>query len=151
MRAVQTTYGASGCRSGSSGKDAANLTLDTDTASYAIRGSYPVLDARPAMVVPRDMAISVITRTELLLGLDKRGNPRGLARVVHAFLDRIAILPLDNAAADTFASPTAQCASSFDNLRTSLLTPSRPGSGGTDAEKNNNIVKTISYRASRWA
>ena len=60
------------------------------------------------MTAPRDMAISVITRAELLFGLEKRGNPRGLVRVVHAFLDRIAILPLDNAAADTFAALRAQ-------------------------------------------
>ncbi len=77
--------------------------LDTDTASYAIRGAFPVLDARLASVVPREMAISVITRAELLFGLEKRGNPRGLSRVVHSFLDRITILPWDNAAADSFA------------------------------------------------
>ena len=82
--------------------------LDTDTASYSIRGSFPALDARFAKVAARDMAISVITRAELLFGLEKRGNPRGLARVVHAFLDRMTILPWDNAAADTFAKVRAQ-------------------------------------------
>ena len=60
------------------------------------------------MVAPHDMAISVITRAELLFGLEKRGNPRGLARVLHAFLDRMTILPWDNAAADTFAKLRAQ-------------------------------------------
>ena len=82
--------------------------LDTDTASYSIRGSSPALDARLAKVAARDMAISVITRAELLFGLEKRGNPRGLARVVHAFLDRMTILPWDNAAADAFAKVRAQ-------------------------------------------
>lgn len=82
--------------------------LDTDTASYAIRGTFPALDARLATTAPRDLAISVITRAELMFGLEKRGNPRGLVRVVHAFLDRIAIQPLDNAAADTFAKLRAQ-------------------------------------------
>jgi len=77
--------------------------LDTDTASYAIRGAFPALDARLAAAAPREMAISVVTRAELLFGLEKRGNPRGLSRVVHAFLDRMTILPWDNAAADTFA------------------------------------------------
>ena len=82
--------------------------LDTDTASYSIRGSSLALDARLAKTAARDMAISVITRAELLFGLEKRGNPRGLARVVHAFLDRMTILPWDNAAADTFAKVRAQ-------------------------------------------
>ena len=54
------------------------------------------------------MAISVVTRAELLFGLEKRGNPRGLSRVVHSFLDRITILPWDNAAADTFAKIRVQ-------------------------------------------
>ena len=82
--------------------------LDTDTASYVIRGAFPALDAKLAKVAPRDLAISVITRAELLFGLEKRGNPRGLARVVHAFLDRMSIPPWDNAAADIFAKLRAR-------------------------------------------
>ena len=82
--------------------------LDTDTVSYAIRGAYPALDVRLASVASRDLAISVVTRAELLFGLEKRGNPRGLSRVVHSFLDRMAILPWDNAAADTFAKVRMQ-------------------------------------------
>ena len=82
--------------------------LDTDIASYIIRGAFPALDAKLATVAPRDMAISVITRAELLFGLEKRGNPLGLTRVVHAFLDRMAIPPWDNTAADTFAKLRAQ-------------------------------------------
>lgn len=82
--------------------------LDADTASYIIRGAFPALDTRFSTVALRDMATSVITRAEWLLGLEKRGNPRGLARVAHAFLERIAIPPWDNAAADTFAKLRAQ-------------------------------------------
>ena len=82
--------------------------LDTDTAGYAIRGAFPTLDVKLATVSPRDMAISVITRAELLFGLEKRSNPRGLTLVVHAFLDHMAILPWDNAAADSFAKLHAQ-------------------------------------------
>ena len=82
--------------------------LDTDTASYAIRGAYAALDARLASAAPREMAISVITRAELMYGLEKRGKPRGLSRVVHSFLDRMIILPWDNAAADAFAKTRVQ-------------------------------------------
>ncbi len=82
--------------------------LDTDTASYSIRGASAALDSRLAKAAARDLAISVVTRAELLFGVEKRGNPRGLARVVHAFLDRIAILPWDNAAVDVFAKVRAQ-------------------------------------------
>ena len=82
--------------------------LDTDTASYIIRGAYSTLDAKLATIAPRDVAISVITRAELLYGLERRGNPRALARVVHAFLECITIPPWDNAAADAFAKLRAQ-------------------------------------------
>lgn len=82
--------------------------LDTDTVSYAIRGAYPALDVRLASVAPRLMAISVVTRAELMYGLERRGNPRGLSRVVHSFLERMSILPWDNPAADTFAKVRVQ-------------------------------------------
>ena len=77
--------------------------LDTDTCSYAIRGASAALDARLAKEKPDALAISAVTRAELMFGLEKRGNPRALSRVVHGFLDRIAVIPWDTAAADHFA------------------------------------------------
>ena len=77
--------------------------LDTDTCSYAIRGDSAALDARLAMEKPDALALSAVTRAELMFGLEKRGNPRALSRVVHGFLDRIAVMPWDTAAADHFA------------------------------------------------
>lgn len=82
--------------------------LDTDTVSYAIRSAFPPLDAKLAATSADDLAISVVTRAELLFGLEKRGNPRVLTRVVHAFLDRITILAWDYAAADAFAVARAK-------------------------------------------
>ncbi len=77
--------------------------LDTDTCSYAIRGDSAALDARLAKERPDTLAISAVTRAELMFGLEKRGNPRALSRVVHGFLDRVAVMPWDTAAADHFA------------------------------------------------
>ena len=77
--------------------------LDTDTCSYAIRGDSAALDARLAKEKPDALAISAVTRAELMFGLEKRGNPRALSRVVLGFLDRIAVMPWDTAAADHFA------------------------------------------------
>ena len=74
--------------------------LDTDTCSYAIRGASAALDARLAKEKPDALAISAVTRAELMFGLEKRGNPRALSRVVHGFLDRITVMPWDTAAAD---------------------------------------------------
>lgn len=77
--------------------------LDTDTCSYAIRGASTNLDTRLASSEANSLAISVVARAELMFGLAKRGNPRALSRLVHGFLDRIAVLRWDAAAADRHA------------------------------------------------
>ncbi len=82
--------------------------LDTDTSSYAIRGASAALDAALATAAPGSLAISAITRAELVFGLEKRGNPRALTRLVQGFLDRVTVLPWDAAAADRYARLRAQ-------------------------------------------
>ena len=77
--------------------------LDTDTCSYVIRGAFGALDARLAMASPESLAVSAITRAELMFGLEKRGKPRALSRLIHGFLDTIAVMPWDTPAADHFA------------------------------------------------
>lgn len=77
--------------------------LDTDTCSYVIRGASAALDARLAIATPESLAVSAITRAELMYGLEKRGKPRALSRLVHGFLDTIAVMPWDTPAADHFA------------------------------------------------
>ena len=82
--------------------------LDTDTCSYAIRGASTLLDSRLAAAQDAALAISSITRAELIYGLEKRGNPRALSRLVFGFLDHVAVKPWDAAAADQFAKLRAQ-------------------------------------------
>ena len=77
--------------------------LDTDTCSHVIRGVSGALDARLAMAKPESLAVSVITRAELMYGLEKRGRPRALSRLLHGFLDSIAVMPWDTPAGDQFA------------------------------------------------
>ena len=77
--------------------------LDTGTCSYAIRNASTRLDARLATASPDSLALSAVTRAELMFGLEKRGNPRALTRLVHGFLDRVAVMPWDAHAADQFA------------------------------------------------
>jgi tRNA(fMet)-specific endonuclease VapC len=82
--------------------------LDTDTCSYAIRCACATLDARLAAAKAGSLAVSAVTRAELVFGLEKRRNPRALSRRVHAFLDRVAVLSWDAAAADHFAELRAK-------------------------------------------
>lgn len=81
--------------------------LDTDTCSYSIRGVSAALDAKLASAKPGALALSSVTRAELMFGLEKRGNPRELSRLVHGFLDRMTVMPWDAAAADEFARARA--------------------------------------------
>ena len=76
--------------------------------SYAIRSASATLDVRLATAKPDSLAISAVPRAELVFGLEKRGNPRDLSRLVHGFLDRVAVMPWDAAAADHFAKLRAQ-------------------------------------------
>jgi tRNA(fMet)-specific endonuclease VapC len=73
--------------------------LDTDTASYVIKGKIPALDVRLADVPPEDVCISSVTREELLYGVRRRPGAHRLARVVDQFLVTVQSLPWDDAAA----------------------------------------------------
>ena len=98
--------------------------LDTDICSYAIRGTSASLDARLKDAAEGSLAISSVTRAELRFGLEKRGNPRALSRLVNAFLDQVQVVPWDGVAADRFARLRAQLErvgtpiGIFDTLRT---------------------------------
>lgn len=86
----------------------ARYLLDTDTATYLIRGQTPVLDERIAGMAPESICISAITRGELLYGMQLKAGAHRLARVVDQFLERVECLPWDAAAATHFASVAAQ-------------------------------------------
>lgn len=77
--------------------------LDTDTASYLIRGKSPVIEARLAALVPATVCISVMTRAELQYGLKRLPADHRLHLVMRQFLKIIRILPWDTDAADWYA------------------------------------------------
>jgi tRNA(fMet)-specific endonuclease VapC len=81
--------------------------LDTDIASYIIKGRAPRLDQRLAIVPPSDVCISSITRGELLYGVHLRPGELRLARLVEQFLNGVASLPWDDAAADAYGRVAA--------------------------------------------
>jgi tRNA(fMet)-specific endonuclease VapC len=81
--------------------------LDTDTASFLLRGKHPLLDARIAAAAKQSLCISAVTRGELLFGLNlKDGAPR-LAQLLDAFFQRMPCLPWDGSAATHFAAVAA--------------------------------------------
>lgn len=77
--------------------------LDTDTASYLIKGRSPAIEAKLASLTPSSVCISVITRAELQYGLKRLPTEHRLHLAVRQFLRIVRILPWDGDAADWYA------------------------------------------------
>jgi tRNA(fMet)-specific endonuclease VapC len=76
--------------------------LDTDTASYIIKGKSPQLEARLATLVPAMVSISVMTRAELMYGLKRLPAEHRLHLAVRQFLKIVRVLPWDIEASDWY-------------------------------------------------
>ena len=77
--------------------------LDTDTASYLIKGRTPQVEERLAAIPPSMICISVVTQAELLYGLKALPPVHRLHAGVRQFLKIVRILPWDSAAAEFYA------------------------------------------------
>ena len=86
--------------------------LDTDTASYLIKGKSPAIESRLAAIVPSMVCISVMTRAELLYGLKRLPADHRLHLAVRLFLKIVRVLPWDAEAADWYADIRHQLVSS---------------------------------------
>ncbi len=95
--------------------------LDTDTASYIIKGRSPEIEAKLATIEPSMICISVITHAELMYGLKRLPLGHRLHIGVRQFLKILAILPWDVDAADYYAE-----------IRHQLVTPTHWRNGHDD-------------------
>src|SRR5580658_3029199 len=77
--------------------------LDTDTASYIIKGRSPAVREKLATVPPADICVSVVTKAKLLYGLKRLAPEHGLHLGVRQFLKIIRVLAWDSDAADHYA------------------------------------------------
>jgi tRNA(fMet)-specific endonuclease VapC len=77
--------------------------LDTDIASYLIKGRDEHLRTRLAAVAPESICISVITRAEMLYGLKRLPPQHRLQIGVRQFLKIVRAMPWDVEAADHYA------------------------------------------------
>lgn len=78
--------------------------LDTDTASYLIKGKSLAIEDRLAVLAPSQVCISVMTRAELQYGLKRLPPDHRLHLTVRQFLKIVRSLPWDAEAADWYAS-----------------------------------------------
>ncbi len=77
--------------------------LDTDIASYLIKGKSPTVENRLAALAPSMVCISVMTRAELQYGLKRLPADHRLHLAVRQFLKIVRTLPWDAEAADWYA------------------------------------------------
>jgi tRNA(fMet)-specific endonuclease VapC len=78
--------------------------LDTNMASYVIKGSVPRVRERLVRLPMAEVGISVITEAELRFGVARRPEAARLKLAVDEFLLRVEILPWDSQAARQYAA-----------------------------------------------
>ena len=92
--------------------------LDTNTASYIIKGE-PVVVREHLLEVPMaSVCISSITQAELLRGVAKKPEAKRLPIAVKEFLIRVEIMPWDSDAAEAYAQLRTSCESEGTPLGT---------------------------------
>jgi len=77
--------------------------LDTNIASYVIKGTFPNVRQRLVKIPVGEVGISVITEAELRFGVARLPQATKLALVVEEFLLRVEVLPWDSASAQHYA------------------------------------------------
>jgi len=83
--------------------------LDTNTASYLIKGRSPAAAAKFAKTAPMQLAISAVTEAELRFGIARQPDATRLRALVEEFLLGVTILPWDS-----------DCTRSYARLRAGL-------------------------------
>lgn len=83
--------------------------LDTNMASYVIKGNPPEVRQRLAAVPMESVVISAVTQAELLYGLARKGYPAGFAGLIREFLHRVDVLPWDGDVATVYGDVRAAC------------------------------------------
>lgn len=86
--------------------------LDTNMASYVIKGHPPEVRQRLAALPMGSIFVSVVTQAELLYGVARKGYPKALASLIREFLLRVNVLPWDGEAATVYGDLRSSCAAS---------------------------------------
>jgi len=83
--------------------------LDTNTASYVIKGTPPSVRERLLELPMASICISAITQGELLHGVARKPEAIHLPQIVREFLLRVEILAWDSSAAEAYGTLRAEC------------------------------------------
>ena len=92
--------------------------LDTNTASYIIKGEPVIVREHLTKVPMASVCISSITQAELLRGVARKPEAKQLPIAVKEFLIRVEIMPWDSDAAEAYARLRPSCESEGTPLGT---------------------------------
>ena len=82
--------------------------LDTNTASYVIKGNFPRVRERLLKVPMAELGISAVTEAELRFGVARKPEAVRLKTAVEEFLLRVEALSWDSDAAQQYAEVRAE-------------------------------------------
>ena len=82
--------------------------LDTNIASYIIKGNVPAVRRHVVRVPMAQLAISAVTEAELRYGVARLADATRLREFVDEFLLRVTTLPWDSAAAQQYGRIRAE-------------------------------------------
>jgi tRNA(fMet)-specific endonuclease VapC len=77
--------------------------LDTNIASYVIKGNFPQVRERLLKVAMSEVGVSVVTEAELRFGVARLPNAAKLGMAVEEFLLRVEVLPWNSETAQRYA------------------------------------------------
>ena len=83
--------------------------LDTNIVSHIMRRDDAVVLRRLGELETENVAISAVTKGELLFGLAKRRNVPVLTQTIRGFLQTVAVLPWTEETAETYGTLKATC------------------------------------------
>lgn len=90
--------------------------LDTNTASYVIKGNFPRVRERLLRVPMAEVGISVVTEAELRFGVARRPEATVLKTIVEEFLLRVESLPWNSEAALHYARIRTELESAGESM-----------------------------------
>jgi tRNA(fMet)-specific endonuclease VapC len=95
----------------------ARYLLDTNIASYVIKGTFPRVRERLLKTPMAEIGVSVVTEAELRFGVERLPEATALKRVVEEFLLRVTVLPWTSDAAQHYARIRALLAKDGEPMR----------------------------------
>ncbi len=129
------------------------IMLDTNIASFAIRGANAALHAKLRAHPMAELTVSAITEGELLTGLAKRPEASALRVAVHEFLRLVSVIAWDRSAAAAYGTLRASLeerGSPLGNLDM-LIAAHAIATGSTLVTNDKALLRTPGLQVEDWS